>query len=115
MATTIVSKTDVYSRPNARFGEDGTLEIRASAVGNCRRALWYEANEYPVTNARTEESLTVLEAGNALEPVVLRAMARAGWEITPTDTANPKQVSLGLAPTQGLSILPLSLQGRGPG
>ena len=50
-------------------------------MGNCRRALWYEANEYPVTNARTEESLTVLEAGNALEPVVLRAMRRAGWEI----------------------------------
>ena len=42
MTTTIDSKTDVYSRPNARFGADGTLEIRASAVGNCRRALWYD-------------------------------------------------------------------------
>ena len=66
MTTTIENKTDVYSRPNARFDADGTLEIRASAVGNCRRALWYEANEYPVTNPRSEESLTVLEAGNAL-------------------------------------------------
>ena len=45
MTTTIESKTDVYSRPNARFDADGTLEIRASAVGNCRRALWYEVNE----------------------------------------------------------------------
>ena len=99
MTTTIDSKTDVYSRPNARFGEDGTLEIRASAVGNCRRALWYEANEYPVTNARTEESLTVLEAGNALEPVVLRAMRRAGWEIDATDRDNPEMVSLRLGPT----------------
>ena len=54
MTTTIENRTDVYSRPNARFGEDGTLEIRASAVGNCRRALWYEANEYPVTNPRSE-------------------------------------------------------------
>ena len=99
MTTTIDSKTDVYSRPNARFDADGTLEIRASAVGNCRRALWYEANEYPVTNARTEESLTVLEAGNALEPVVLRAMRRAGWEIDATDEDNPEMVSLCLGPT----------------
>ena len=96
MTTTIENNTDVYSRPNARFGDDGTLEIRASAVGNCRRALWYEANEYPVTNPRTEESLTVLEAGNALEPVVLRAMRRAGWEITPTDKDNPQMLSLRL-------------------
>ena len=98
MTTTIENKTDVYSRPNARFGDDGTLEVRASAVGNCRRALWYEANEYPVTNPRTEESLTVLEAGNALEPVVLRAMRRAGWDITPTDKDNPKMMSLRLGP-----------------
>ena len=90
--------TDVYSRPNARFGEDGTLEIRASAAGNCRRALWYEANRYPVTNAPTEESLTVLEAGNALEPVVLRAMRRAGWDIDATDRDNPEMVSLRLGP-----------------
>ena len=96
MTTTIENRTDVYSRPNARFGEDGTLEIRASAVGNCRRALWYEANEHPVTNARTEESLTVLEAGNALEPVVLRAMRRAGWDIDATDKDNPEMVSLRL-------------------
>ena len=98
MTTTIDSKKDVYSRPNARFAADGTLEIRASAVGHCRRALWYEANEYPVTNARTEESLTVLEAGNALEPVVLRAMRRAGWDITPTDRDNPEMISLRLGP-----------------
>ena len=42
MATTI-DKADAYSRPNARFDEDGQLEIRASAVGGCRRALWYTA------------------------------------------------------------------------
>ena len=90
MTMTIENKTDAYSRPNARFGEDGTLEIRASAVGNCRRALWYEANEYPVTNPRTEESLTVLEAGNALEPVVLRAMRRAGWDIPLLTKTTPR-------------------------
>ena len=45
MTTTIDTQEAIYSRPNARFGEDGTLEIRASAVGNCRRALWYEANK----------------------------------------------------------------------
>ena len=99
MTTMIDTKEDVYSRPNARFGGDGTLEIRASAAGNCRRALWYEANRYPVTNAPTEESLTVLEAGNALEPVVLRAMRRAGWDIETTDRDTPRMVSLRLGPT----------------
>ncbi len=99
MTITIDNLTDAYSRPNARFGGDGTLEIRASAVGNCRRALWYEATNHEVTNPRSEESLTMLEAGNALEPVVLRAMQRAGWEITPADRDNPRRVSLRLGPT----------------
>ena len=99
MTTTFDSKTDAYSRPNARFGDDGTLEIRASAVGNCRRALWYEATGHQVTNPRSDDSLTMLEAGNALEPVVLRAMQRAGWDITPTDRDNPRMVSLRLGHT----------------
>ncbi len=99
MTITIDNPTDAYSRPNARFGEGGILEIRASAVGNCRRALWYEATGWEVTNPRSDDSLTMLEAGNALEPVVLRAMRRAGWDITPTDRDNPKRVSLRLGPT----------------
>ena len=98
MTTTIDSKTDVYSRPNARFDGDGALEIRASAVGNCRRALWYTATGHEVTNPTPEESLTVLEAGNALEPVVLRAMRRAGWEIDATDRDNPEMMSMRLGP-----------------
>ena len=98
MTMTIDSKTDVYSRPNARFDADGTLEIRASAVGNCRRALWYTATEHEVTSPTPEESLTVLEAGNALEPVVIRAMRRAGWDITPADRDNPEMMSMRLGP-----------------
>ena len=93
-----VNKADVYSRPNARFDGDGQLEIRASAAGNCRRALWYEATGHEVTNPKTEETLTVLEAGNALEPVVLRAMERAGWEVTPADPRDPQQVSVQVGP-----------------
>ena len=92
------SKADVYSRPNARFDGDGQLEIRASAAGNCRRALWYDATGHEVTNPKTEETLTVLEAGNALEPVVLRAMERAGWEVTPADPQDPQQVSVQVGP-----------------
>ena len=99
MTITIEKQTDVYSRPNARFDGDGTLEIRASAVGNCRRALWYEATGHQVTNPRSDDSITMLEAGNALEPVVLRAMQRAGWDITATDRDNPQMVSLPLGPT----------------
>ena len=91
---TMDSKADVYSRPAARFDGDGNLEVRASAAGNCRRALWYAATGYEVTNPTTEESLTVLEAGNALEPVVLQAMARAGWEVTPADPRDPAQVTV---------------------
>ena len=99
MTTTIDhNKADVYSRPNARFDGDGQLEIRASAAGNCRRALWYEATGHEVTNPKTEETLTVLEAGNALEPVVLRAMERAGWEVTPADPQDPQQVSVQVGP-----------------
>ena len=78
----------------ARFNAYRTLEIRASAVGNCRRSLWYEATGHQVTNPRGDDSLTMLEAGNALEPVVLQAMQRAGWRITPTDRNNPGMKSL---------------------
>ena len=99
MATkTMDGKADVYSRPNARFDADGNLEIRASAAGNCRRSLWYAATGHEITNPTTEESLTVLEAGNALEPVVLRAMERAGWEVTPADPRDPKPVSVRIGP-----------------
>ena len=99
MATkTMDGKADVYSRPAARFDGDGNLEIRASAAGNCRRALWYEATGHGVTNPPTAESLTVLEAGNALEPVVLGAMERAGWEVTPADPRDPKPVSVRIGP-----------------
>ena len=99
MTTTIEhNKADVYSRPNACFDGDGQLEVRASAAGNCRRALWYEATGYEVTNPKTAETLTALEAGNALEPVVLRAMERAGWEVTPADPQDPQQVSVQVGP-----------------
>ena len=95
---TMDSKADVYSRPAARFDAEGNLEIRASAAGNCRRALWYEATGHQVTNPKTEESLTMLEAGNALEPVVLGAMERAGWEVAPADSQDPAQVSVQVGP-----------------
>ena len=99
MATkTMDSKADVYSRPAARFDADGNLEVRASAAGNCRRALWYAATEHPVTNPTTAETLTMLEAGNALEPVVLGAMVRAGWEVTPADPQDPQAVSVRVGP-----------------
>ncbi len=89
---------EAYSRPKARFDGEGVLEVRASAAGDCRRALWYEATEWEVANPPSSETLTLLEAGNALEPVVLRAMERSGWELTLADTEDPEQVSLQIAP-----------------
>ena len=85
--TTDIDRAEVLSRPAAQFDEDGNLEIRASASANCRRALWYSATGYEPTNPPGENSLTAMEAGNALEPVVIRAMERAGWKI---DAADPR-------------------------
>ena len=107
MTTTIETdaavSTDPYSRPNVQFVESGVLEVRASAIGDCRRALWYAATGHPVTNPPNDTALTAMEAGTALEPVLLRAMERAGWEIFPTDRANPSRVSVPIGPTMRAS------------
>ena len=95
---TMDSRPASHSRPAAQFGAGGTLEVRASAVLGCRRALWYAATGQPVTNPPTEASLTAMEAGVALEPVVFRAMARAGWEVAPADSRNPQRVTVQAAP-----------------
>ncbi len=87
-----------YSRPAARIDDGGGLEVRASAAMGCRRALWYAATGHAPTNEPTDESVTVMESGKALEPVVLAAMIRAGWEISPSDPASPEKISVRLAP-----------------
>ena len=99
MTTETTDRAEVFSRPDARFDEDGQLEIRASSVGNCRRALWYSATGYQPTNPPSEESLTAMEAGNALEPVVVRAMERAGWKVDAPDPQDPKQVAVRISPS----------------
>ena len=89
---------DVHSRPSAYFDGDGTLVVRASAAAGCRRALWYAATEHPVSNPPTDEDLTVMETGNALEGVVFRAMERAGWDILAANPKDPKEVTVQVAP-----------------
>ncbi|MCY3569019.1 MAG: hypothetical protein OXH38_10355 [Chloroflexi bacterium] len=101
MTTIPSASSDAFSRPAARFTAGG-LDIRASALGQCRRALWYTATEQPVTNPPEPESLTLLEAGNALEPVVVRAMRRAGWRVSPSDRDEPVSVTVEAAP--GLTV-----------
>ena len=91
-------RADVYSRPSAYFDGDGALVVRASAASSCRRALWYAATEWQPTNPPTDESLTVMEAGQALEQVVLRAMERASWDVIPVDPNNPREVTAQIAP-----------------
>ena len=39
-----------------------------------------------------------MEAGNALEPVVVRAMERAGWQVDPADPQDPNQVAVRIGP-----------------
>ena len=87
------NQAHTYSRPAARF-QDGQLDIRASALGQCRRALWYAATAQPVTNPTDRDSLTLLEAGNALEPVVVRAMQRDGWRVSAADRGEPQSVTV---------------------
>ena len=98
MVTTIDDRAKVFSRPSARFDADGNIEVRASAALGCRRALWYAATGYQPTNPPSEESLTAMEAGNALEPVVVRAMERAGWNVDPADPQDPQTVAVRVGP-----------------
>ena len=98
MVTTTTDRAEVFSRPAARFDADGNMEVRASSALGCRRALWYAATGYEPTNPPSEESLTAMEAGNALEPVVVRAMERAGWKVDAPDVQDPKQVAVRVGP-----------------
>ena len=98
MTTETTDRAEVFSRPAARFDDDGNIEVRASAALGCRRALWYAATGYQPTNPPSEESLTAMEAGNALEPVVVRAMERAGWEVDAPDPHDPQAVAVRVGP-----------------
>ena len=98
MVTTTTDRAEVFSRPAARFDDDGNLEVRASSALGCRRALWYAATGYEPTNPPSDDSLTAMEAGNALEPVVVRAMERAGWKVDAPDPQDPKQVAVRVGP-----------------
>ncbi len=103
MTTTTTDRAEVFSRPAARFDDEGKLEVRASAALNCRRALWYAATGYQPTNRPSDDSLTAMEAGNALEPVVVRAMERAGWKVDPADTREPRQVLVRIGPSMNVA------------
>ena len=101
-----MQRSKEFSRPAARFDDDGNpasgtgqgLEVRASAALNCRRFLWYAATGYVPTNPPGAKSLMAMEAGNALEPVVMRAMDRADWKVEPADPTNPQSVTVRLGP-----------------
>ena len=98
MTTETIDRAEVFSRPAARFDADGNIEVRASSALGCRRALWYAATGYEPTNPPSGDSLTAMEAGNALEPVLVRAMERAGWNIDAPDPQDPKQVAVRIGP-----------------
>ena len=98
MVTTTTDRAEVFSRPAAQINEDGELVVRASAALGCRRALWYAATGYEPTNPPSDDSLTAMEAGNALEPVVVRAMERAGWKVNAADSQDPEAVTMRLGP-----------------
>ena len=96
--TTDIDRAEVFSRPAAQINEDDELVVRASSALGCRRSLWYAATGYAPTNPPSDESLTAMEAGNALEPVVIRAMERAGWKVHSADPQDPQQVAVRIGP-----------------
>ena len=98
--TTLIrdGRSEAFSRPSAEFHPDETLEVRASAALNCRRALWYAATGYVPTNSPGEDSLMAMEAGNALEPVVFGALERSGWMVHAADARDPSPVTVSLGP-----------------
>ena len=99
MTTTIdTDRAEVFSRPAAQINEEGELVVRASSALGCRRSLWYSATGYQPTNPPGDDSLTAMEAGNALEPVVVRAMERAGWKVEAADPQEPRQVAVRVGP-----------------
>ena len=98
MTTETIDRAEVFSRPAARINHDGELVVRASSALGCRRSLWYSATGYQPTNPPGDDSLTAMETGNALEPVVVRAMERAGWKVDAADPNNPESVSMRLGP-----------------
>ena len=98
MTTETIDRAEVFSRPAARFDADGNIEVRASSALGCRRALWYAATGYEPTNPPSDDSLTAMEAGNALEPVLVRAMVRAGWKVDAPDPRDPQQVTVRIGP-----------------
>ena len=115
MTTETTDRAEVFSRPAAQTNEDGELVVRASSALGCRRALWYSATGYQPTNPPSDDSLTAMEAGNALEPVVVRAMERAGWKVEAADPQDPRQVAVRVGPNvlvtghpDGTVRLPLS-------
>ncbi|MDE2802614.1 MAG: hypothetical protein OXK21_07020 [Chloroflexota bacterium] len=98
MTTETIDRAEVFSRPSAQINEDDEIVVRASAALGCRRSLWYAATNYTPTNPPSDDSLTAMEAGNALEPVVVRAMERAGWKVDAPDPQDPKQVAVRVGP-----------------
>ena len=115
MTTTIDERAEVFSRPAAQINEVGELVVRASSALGCRRALWYAATGHEPTNPPSDDSLTAIEAGNALEPVVVRAMQRAGWHVKASDPQDPQQVAVRVGPKMlvighpdGTARMPLS-------
>ena len=98
MTTETIDRAKVFSRPAAQINDEGELVVRASSALGCRRALWYSVTGYQPTNPPGDDSLTAMEAGNALEPVVVRAMERAGWKVDAADSQDPEQVAVRVGP-----------------
>ena len=97
-----MTQSGVYGRPPAEMLRDGRMLIRASAIGSCRRELWYHAHGYERGDKMTPEALMILESGIALEPVIVEAMRRNGWTVNHTQQSQP--VSLKIPLTENIRI-----------
>ena len=74
-----------YDRPSAQVYTDKNgephLDVRSSKIGACRRQLAYHAYNVPPSNPMTPEDLNRVNAGTALEGVVISFLRNKGWTV----------------------------------
>ena len=107
-------RTQLYERANALWTQEngGTIEIRASAVNNCSRALWYSLMGTPKSDPNSITTDTILKMGQALEPLALRQSAFINeWLYHPQQLPDILKLNVPLAPNYRITGIADAIMG----
>lgn len=85
-------------RPRARYNEDGTISVQASAATDCRRALWYELTGQERTEEPDPSRNFAARMSLALRDVIMDAMAEDSWRISRLMPGDFVQTPVQIAP-----------------